>query len=119
MNKNIKNIWLIRNIIMATIIIVILIWVFWQNNLVGKIIISPFLICSVSILGENICVLLNKNELVKIFHYIFRYTVLLYIVGFLSYTTYYSIKNREYSLLLVVLFFILFIILFFKGTKKK
>lgn len=118
MNKNIKNIWLIRNIIMATIIIIILIWAFWQNNLVGKIIISPFLICAVSILGENICVLLNKNELVKIFHYIFRYTFLLYIVGFLSYTTYYSIKNREYSLLLVVAMFIIFIFIFLKHNYK-
>ena len=119
MNKNIKNIWTIRNIIMAIIAIIILTWAFWQNNLVGKIIISPFLICAISMLGGNICILLNKNKLTKIFHYIFKITFLIYIIGFLSYATYYSFKNKEYSLLIIVAIFVIFITLFFRPTKKR
>ena len=119
MNKNIKNIWTIKNIIMSIIAIIILSWAFCQNNLVGKIIISPFLVCASSILGGNICVLLNKNKIAKIFHYIFKITFLIYIIGFLSYATYYSFKNKEYSLLVIVAIFILFIILFFRPQKKK
>ena len=119
MNKNIKNIWTIRNIIMSIIAIIILSWAFCQNDLLGKIIISPFLICASSILGGNICILLNKNKLAKIFNYIFKFTFLLYIVGVLSYVIYYSIKNKEYSLLIIVAIFILFFILFFRPQKKK
>ena len=90
MNKNIKNIWTIRNIIMAIIAIIILTWAFFKNNLVSKIIISPFLVCAISILGGNICILLNKNKLAKIFHY---------------------------SLLIIVAIFVIFIILFFRLAK--
>ena len=100
MNKNIKNIWTIRNIIMSIIAIIILSWAFCQNNLVGKIIISPFLICASSILGGNICILLNKNKLAKIFNYIFKFTFLLYVVGVLSYAIYYSFKNKKIILVL-------------------
>ena len=117
MNKNIKNIWTIRNIIMAIIAIIILTWAFFKNNLVSKIIISPFLVCAISILGGNICILLNKNKLAKIFHYIFKITFLIYVVGFLSYTTYYSFKTKEYSLLIIVAIFVIFIILFFRLAK--
>lgn len=119
MNKNIKNIWTIRNIIMSIIAIIILIWAFCQNDLVGKIIISPFLVCAISILGGNICVLLNKNKIAKIFHYIFKITFFIYVIGVLSYVIYYSIKNKEYSMLIIVAIFILFIILFFRPQKKK
>ena len=119
MNKNIKNIWTIRNIIMASIAIIILTWAFCQNNLEGKIIIIPFLICALSMLGGNICTLLNKNKLVKIFHYIFKITFLIYVVGFLTYAIYYSFKNKEYSLLIIVAIFVIFIILFFRPTRKR
>ena len=104
---------------MAVIAIIILTWAFFQNNFVGKIIISPFLICAISILGGNVCTLLNKNKLVKIFHYIFKFTFLIYVIGFLNYTVYYSFKNKEYLLLIIVAIFILFIILFFRPTKKR
>ena len=119
MNNNIKNIWTIRNIIMSIIAIIILSWAFCQNNLVGKIIISPFLVCASSMLGGNICVLLNKNNLAKVFHYIFKITFLIYVVGVLSYVIYYSIKNKEYSMMVIVAIFILFIFLFFRPQKKK
>lgn len=119
MNKNIKNTWTIRNIIMSIIAIIILSWAFCQNNLIGKIIISPFLVCASSVLGGNICVLLNKNKLAKVFHYIFKFTFLIYVVGVLSYATYYSFKNKEYSMLIIVAIFVIFIILFFKPIKKR
>lgn len=118
MNRNIKNIWTIRNIIVAIIAIIILTWAFCQNNLEGKIIISPFLVCASSILGGNICILLNKNKIAKVFHYIFKITFLIYVVGFLSYATYYSFKNKEYSLLIIVGIFVIFITLFFRPIKK-
>ena len=119
MNNNIKNIWTIRNIIMSIIAIIILSWAFCQNDFIGKIIISPFLVCAISILGGNISILLNKNKLAKIFHYIFKFTFLLYVIGVLSYVIYYSIKNKEYSMLIIVAIFVIFFILFFRPQKKK
>ena len=104
---------------MSIIAIIILSWAFCQNNLVGKIIISPFLVCASSMLGGNICILFNKNKLAKVFHYIFKFTFLIYVVGVLSYVTYYSIKNKEYSMLLIVVIFVIFFILFFRPQKKK
>ena len=119
MNKNIKNIWTIRNIIMSIIAITILSWAFCQNDLIGKIIICPFLVCASSILGGNICVLLNKNKLATIFHYIFKITFFIYVIGVLSYVIYYSIKNKEYSMLIIVAIFVIFFFLFFRPTKKR
>ena len=108
-----------KNIIMATIVISFLTWAFLKNELVGKIIILPFLICALSILGGNISLLLEKDKLAKLFSIVFKISFGLYIFGVLSYTIYYAIVNKTYLLLIVIGIFILLIIFFFKNYRKK
>ena len=103
-----KKIFLMRNIIMATIVTAFLIWAFFQNQLFGKIMIVPFLICTLAVLGENISILLKKDKLTNIFHFIFRISVLAYII-------YYAFAHESYSLLIIVVIFVLLGIMFFKN----
>ena len=64
-----KNIYIMRQMLASTMAFLILIWVFVKNQLVEKIIVSPFLICSMAIFFENLCLLLNKEKGVTIFKY--------------------------------------------------
>ncbi len=114
LEKNIQNIMSIRKIYMATMAIIILTWAFFKNNFVARIIISLFLICSIAILGENIFLLLNKEKISNIFKYIFRVCFFIYVIGFLTYSSYYAIVNKCYSLFIPIAIFIPFTIYFFK-----
>ncbi len=113
-----KKVIIAKNIIMATIVIIFLTWAFFKNELVGKIIILPFLICALSILGGNISLLFKKAKLANIFNVIFKISFGLYVIGVLGYTIYYAFVNKAYSLLIVVGIFILFLLLFFKNRKR-
>ena len=108
-----------KNIIMATIVISFLTWAFLKNELVGKIIILPFLICALCILGGNISLLFKNEKLAGIFSMICKISFGLYIFGVLGYTIYYAFANKAYSLLIVVGIFIILIIFFFKNYRKK
>lgn len=109
-----KKIYAIRQIIVSFMALVFLVWAFFKNELLTKIIISPFLICSFAILMENIFLILNKTKLSNFFKYMFRVSFFVYAGGFLVYTIYYSITNRSYSLLVIVALFLVFAIYFFK-----
>lgn len=119
---NIKFIIMIRNIMASTIASIILIWVFFQNNMLTKLIISPFLICSIALFLENFFLLLNKIKIAKIFSYIFKFSFFLYAICFLIYATYYTIVNKTYSLLIIIIIFAIIIFryikIFFKNNKK-
>lgn len=109
-----RNVLVIRNIITSLAAITILTWAFPKNNFFGKIIISPFLICSVAFLGENIFLLFNKEKISDIFKCVFRVSFFTYVFGFLFYAFYYSIVNKEYSLIIMVVIFLIFALLFFR-----
>ncbi len=111
-----KKIYAIRQIIVSFVVLVLLTWAFFQNGLLAKIIMIPFLICSLAILMEKIFLLLNKFKLSNVFKYIFRISFFVYIFGFLSYMVYYAITNRSYSILIVVAVFLVFAIYFFKKS---
>ncbi len=116
-----KQIYIFRQIIVSLIAFSILIWAFFKNQFISKIIITPFIVCSLAILGENIFLLLNKNNLSNIFKYIFRISFFIYIFGLLIYAIYYTITNKTYSLFIIIGIFIISIIHFFKVSffKKK
>ena len=57
-----KKIYNIRQIVVSIIVILILTWAFFKNQIIGKIIISPFLICSIAVFFENLFMLLNKEK---------------------------------------------------------
>lgn len=116
--KNKNN---IVQIIKSIIAIIILVWAFPKNNIIGKIIISPFLICAISIFLEYTFLLFNKEKISNIFKYVFRITFFIYFLGVLGYAFYYSIVNKSYSLIIVIIIFSFFAINYFKGVffKKK
>lgn len=111
-----KKLYIIRNIILSFGALIILIWAFFQNTLFGKIIITPFLVCSFAMLFENIFLLLNRIKISNVFKSIFRISFFVYIFGFLSYMVYYAITNRSYSILIIVIIFLLFAIYFIKKS---
>ncbi len=109
-----NKIFSIRQIIVSFSAFLILLWAFFENKFVVKIIITPFLICSIAIFFENLFLLFNNKKISNIFKYIFRISFFVYVIGFLIYATYYAIVNKSYSLLIIVGIFILGGIPFFK-----
>ena len=119
-----KKIFIIRQLIISIIAFLILIFAFFKNNFFSKVIISPFLICSIAIFFKDLFLLLNNKKLADIFKYIFRISFFIYWFGFLCFFDFICIKDRYYFLLLIsLLFWIIgfktFHNLFFsKGLKK-
>ena len=109
-----KNIFIIRQIIVSIITFIILSYAFFHNQFFIKIFITPFIICSLAYFGENLFLLLNKPQISHIFKIIFRTSFFLYFLGFLIFAVYYTFKNKTYSLLLVVAIFLVFGLRFFK-----
>ena len=108
-----RIIYLIRQMITAITAFCVLVWAFPKNNLFGRVVICPFLICSVMIFFEDLFLLLNKENISNIFKYIFRVVFLVYILGFSIYIIYYSIVNKSYSLIVYIcIFLVLFWIMF-------
>lgn len=120
--KIVKNVFRIRKIFISLLATIICTWAFFQNKLFAKIIISPFIICSIAMFVENIFLLFNKEKISNIFKYIFRISFFTYMFGFLSYASYYSIVNKSYDLIILIVIFLIFGIYFFKKaffTKNK
>ncbi len=111
-----KNIINIRNIVVAIITIIILIWAFFNNEPFIRIAIIPFLVCASASLGRNICLMLNKQKIADIFSIIYRISFFAFFFGFLAYMTYYSIITKNYSFIPFILIFVLFGLQFFKGA---
>lgn len=62
-----KKVYAIRQNVVAFTVLVFLSWAFFQNGWWARIIITPFLICSFSIIMEKVFLLLNKTRLSNIF----------------------------------------------------
>ena len=90
-----------------------------------KIIFVPFLICSCSMAGENISLLLGKGKLAVAFHKLFAVGFLLFLFGFLFVAAYLSIRDKNYTLLVFsVPFWLVGLVfaknkLFLGNTKRK
>lgn len=113
---NMRKIYAIRQIVVSLMAFVFLIWAFFQNALWAKIIIIPFLICSFAIMMEKIFLIINKTKPSNLFKYIFRISIFVYIFCFLLFMVYYSIENKNYSILIIAIVFIMFSIHFFKKS---
>ncbi len=100
-----KNIYNVRQIIVSVIVFLLLIWAFFKNQLIGKIIIIPFLICSVAIFGEKLFLILNKKKISNVFKSIFRIVFFLYWFGFLIFFDYICLRDNSYIFLLFSLLF--------------
>lgn len=110
------NVIRLRKTFISLLATIICIWAFFQNKLFEKVIISPFIICSIAIFFENIFLLLNKEKVANIFKYIFRISFFIYMYGFLGYAFYYSITNKSYEFIILIAIFLIFSIYFVRKT---
>ena len=90
-----------------------------------KIILLPFLVCALSMAGKSIAQMLHKEKLAVVFHKCFVAGFLLFWMGFLAVAGYITIRDRNYSMLILLIPFLLvgvFLIknkLLGKTSKKK
>ena len=65
----------------------------------GKLILLPFLVCSIALLLKNIFLLINKDKYSKLFNKIYAIGFLMFWFGFLIVWCYTSVINKQYSTL--------------------
>lgn len=85
--------------IISSIFITATLLYFMANTPSPKIIFVPFLICSLSMAGQNIALLLNKEKIAIAFHKLFAAGFFLFWFGFLAIAAYLCIRDKNYSLL--------------------
>lgn len=66
----------------------------------GKLILLPFIVCSIVLLMKNIFLLINKDKYSKIFNKIYAIGFLMFWFGFLMFWCYTSVISKQYSMLL-------------------
>ena len=103
--NKLKIVEIIRRLIVTIVIMIILIWALVKNEGINKLIICPFLICTMAKLGEIICLLLKKDQWIRLFQIIFVISFFIFVFVFLIYALIYSLKNKEYWLLPLTCFF--------------
>ena len=72
-----------------------------------KIVLLPFLICALSMVGQSIAQLLGKDKLAAVFHKCFAAGFLLFWFGFLAVAGYISVRDKQYGLLIFLVPFFL------------
>ena len=72
-----------------------------------KIVLLPFLICALSMVGQSVAQLLGKDKLAALFHKCFAAGFLLFWFGFLAVAGYISIRDKQYGLLIFLILFFL------------
>ena len=93
------NIKFMKQIIITLIASIYLIHVLIiTKSTLTRIIVIPFLIFGISLLIKNICLMLNKNKIAKMFSKIYTITFFIYYFGFLAYWDYLAITRKEYTL---------------------
>lgn len=91
-----------------------------NTNLLVRLSILPFIICSICYIAKDICLMLNKP---KPAHYLsqgFIISFFSFVFGFLTYACYFAIKNGQYSMVLFSIpFWLVAIYSFYAFFKKK
>lgn len=86
--------------LITAIFTTILLLYFMTKTTSPKIIFVPFLICSVSMAGKQIGLIMNRTRWVAIFDKLFKGGFLLFLFGFLIVACYISIRDKNYSLII-------------------
>ncbi len=88
-----------------------------------KIILLPFLICSLSMAGKSLAQIFGKDILAQVFHKCFVVGFLLFWFGFLAVAGYISVRDKTFSMLIFLVPFLLIGIFLVKnkllGKKSK
>lgn len=101
--------------LISAIMVTIMLLCFMGKSQSSKIIFIPFLISSISMVGKSIAQILDKKKLELIFGKIFVFGFLLFFIGFLALAGYISIRDKNYSLLVLVIPFCIAGIFFIKN----
>ena len=67
-----------------------------------KLVLLPFILCSLAMAGKSIAQILGKDKMATVFHKIFVAGFLLFWFGFLMVAGFIAIRDRQYSLLLLI-----------------
>lgn len=91
---NLRN---IKQTIMALITLLFLSYILiTTKDLFTRIIVIPFLLFGISFFIKNVCILLNKNKLAKMFSKLNVIAFLIYLFGFTTFWCFISFKNGAY-----------------------
>ena len=93
-----------RKLVSSVFSTIILIY-FMIKTTSPKIIFVPFLICSISIIGKSIFLIIEKKKYANIFDKSFTIGFLLFWFGFLIYANYIAIKDKQWQLVAFSLVF--------------
>ena len=88
----------IKNLIVSLCAIAVLLHVMAKTPS-PKIILLPFLICSLAMAGKSVAQILGKEKLAGVFHKIFVAGFLLFWMVFLAVAGYISVRDKQYSML--------------------
>lgn len=92
----------VRKLISSIMVTIVLLY-FMTKSTSPKIIFIPFLICGVAMVGKCLAQILDKKKLEFIFGKIFVFGFVLFWIGFLLFAAYTSIKDKNYSLLMLLI----------------
>lgn len=86
--------------IIKNLFIILILFYFYINTSNGKIVLLPFLICSIANLLKNISLLFNKSKYIDLFNKVFTLSFLLFWFETLIFWCYTSIINKQYNSLI-------------------
>lgn len=86
--------------LLTSVIVTILLIYFMTKATSTKLIFAPFLICSISMIGNQVVLLLGKSKLSEFFSKIFAISFFLFWFGFLVVAAYICLRDKQYGLLL-------------------
>ena len=95
-----KNVYIIKMIRSFSIFIFLLILTSKNPDKILKLIMFPFLFCSLFSIGQNICMIINKKNFSIIFHKLFVVSFLIFWFGFLIFGSSFFIKEKNIFLLI-------------------
>lgn len=72
---------------------------FFKGNVTTRIIMLPFLVCVIAIVGRSVCYMIDKLQYDGIFKKIYIVSFLVYWFGFLIYFDYVSLQEKHYGML--------------------
>lgn len=100
MNNNFNS----KKLIASVFITVLLFYFMFKTPGVNsKIIFVPFWICSITMVGKQIALLLGKQKLAVVFSKLYTIEFLLFLFGFLSVAVFLCIRDKNYNTLLLTL----------------
>ena len=113
----------ISNIIRSLIFIFILVILLLNNTGLTRLMILPFIICGLAVMGKNICFLLEKNNYANFFSLLYKISFFVFYFGFLLFGSYSVIKTGNFLTLIFTIPFIILGIYFvrkslFNSTKE-